>query len=108
MLRGTKDDDDVNVSIFQTLPACYDVEKKIILSPPGLTRASKEDTIRNAYMPHNKQDVGKGKSQTKAADPHALYAGGVQPPGAGGGGMGKDPKGKPRNGRNRQQHKKQS
>ena len=50
MLGGTKDDDDVNVHIVQNLSASYEVEKKILLSSPGLTRSNIEEVIRNAYM----------------------------------------------------------
>ena len=106
MLGGTKNDDDVNVHIVQNLSASYEVEKKILLSSPGLTRANIEEIVRNAYMSH-KQNVGKGKGQTKGDGPHALYAGGAQPVGAGGNRMGRDPKGKLRNGRNRQKQQKQ-
>ena len=36
MLGGTNDDNDVNVHLFQNLSASYEVEKKILLSSPGL------------------------------------------------------------------------
>ena len=106
VLGGTKDDDDVNVHIVQNLSASYEVEKKILLSSPGLTRSNIEEVVRNAYM-SLKQNVGRSKGQTKADDPHALYTGGAQPAGAGGNGMGRDSKGKQKN-RQRQQKQHQS
>ena len=93
MLRGTKDDDNVNVHTVQNLTTPYEVEKKILLSSPGLTRSNIEEVVRNVYMSHN-QNVGKGKGQTKGDDPHALYAGGAQPVGVGGNRVGRDTKGK--------------
>ena len=96
MPGGTKDDDDGNVHIIQTLTASYDVEKNILLSSPGLTRSNNEEVVRNAFMSH-KQNFGKGKGQTKGDDPHVLYAGGAQPDGAGGNGMGRDSNGKQKN-----------
>ena len=50
VLRGAKDDDDVNVHIVQTLSASYDVKKKTLLSSPDLTRSNIEEIVRNAYM----------------------------------------------------------
>ena len=91
MLRGTKDDDDVNVHIVQNLSPSYEVEKKILLSSPSLTRSNIEEAVRNSYMLH-KQNVGRGKGQSKGDDPHAFYAGGAQPAGRGGNGMGRDSK----------------
>ena len=67
-----------------------------MLSSPGLTCSNIGEVVRNAYMSHE-QNVGKGKGQTKGDDPHALYAGGVQPAGTGGNGMGRDSKGKQKN-----------
>ena len=55
-----------------------------------------------------KKDVGKGKGQTKAVDPHALYAGGAQPAGAGGGGIGQDHRGELRNGKHKHQQQNRS
>ena len=89
MLRGTKDDDNVNVHTVQNLTASHEVEKKTFLSSPGLTRSNIEEVVRNVYMSH-KQNVGKSKGQTKGDDPHGLYAGGAQPVGAGGNGVGRD------------------
>ena len=106
MLGGTKDDDDVNVHIVQNLSASYEVEKKILLSSPGLTRSNIEEVIRNAYM-SQKQNVGRSKGQSKGDDPHALYAGGAQPAGAGGNGMGRDSKGKQKNRQQKQQQSQQ-
>ena len=83
LLGATKDDNDVNVHIVKTLSASHKVEKKMLLSSPGLTRSEIEEVVRNAKMSH-KQNVGKGMGQTKGGDPHALYAGGSQPAGAGG------------------------
>ena len=104
MLGGTKDDDDVNVHIVPNLSASYEVEKKILLSSPGLTRSKIEEVVRNAYMSH-KQNVGWGKGQSKGDGPHVLYAGGAQPAGAGGNGVGRDSKGKQKN--RQRQHKQQ-
>ena len=106
MLGGTKDDDDVNVHIAQNLSASHEVEKKILLSSPGLTRSNIEEVVRNAYMSH-KQNVRRGKGQSKGDDPHALYAVSAQPAGAGGNGMGRGSKGKQKN-RQRQQKQEQS
>ena len=92
MLGGTKDDDDVNVHIVQNLTASYEVEKKILLSSPGLTRSNIEKVVRNAYMSH-KQNVGKGKGQTKGYDPHALYAAVLNQPVEGATGWGETQKG---------------
>ena len=48
-LGGTKDDD-VNVHIVQNLSASYEVEKKIRLSSPGLTRSNIEESeTRTCY-----------------------------------------------------------
>ena len=69
------------------------MEKKILLSSPGLTHSNVEEVVRNAYMSH-RQNVSKGKGQTKGDGPHALYAGGARPAGEGGNGMGRDSKGK--------------
>ena len=102
MLGGTKDDDDVNVYIVQNLSASYAVEKKVLLSNPDLIRSNIEEVVRNAYM-SLKQDVGRGKGQSKIDDPHALYAGGAQPAGAGGNGMGRNSKGKQKNRQKQQQ-----
>ena len=52
-------------------------------------------------MPEER-DVGKRKDQTKAVDPHALYAGDAQPADAGGGRTGKDLKVKQRHGKHKQ------
>ena len=106
MLRGTKDDADANVHIVQNLSAPYEVEKKILLSSPGLTRSNIEEAVRNAFMSH-KQNVGRGKGQSKGDDPHALYAGGAQPAGAGGNGMGRNSKGKQKNRQKQQQSQQQ-
>ena len=108
ILGGTKDDDNVNVQIVQNLSECIRRGEGNPLSSPGLTRASIEETIRNAYMYH-KQNVGNGKGQTKADDPinNDLYAGGAQPAGEGGSEMGRDPKGKLRNERKIQQQQKE-
>ena len=106
MLGGTKDDDDVNVHIVQNMSASYEVVKKILMSSPGLTRSNIEEVVENAYM-SQKQNVGRVKSPSKRDDPHALYAGGAQPTGAGGNGMGRDSKGKPKN-RKIQQKQQQS
>ena len=86
----------MNVYIVQKLSASYDGEKKILPSRPGRTRPIIEEVVRNANM-SRKQNVGKGKGQTNGDDPHALYAGGAQPAGAGGNGMERDSKGKQRN-----------
>ena len=99
-------DEEVNVHIVQNLSAIYNVDKKCILARPGLTRAGIEETVQNAYI-SEKKDVEKGKGQTKAVDPHALYAGGVQPAGAGDGWTGKDYRGKQRNGKQRDKQQKQ-
>ena len=99
MLEGTKDDNHVNVHEVQNQSASCEVEKEILLSSPGLTRSKIEKVVRNAYMSH-KQNAGKGKGQTKGDDPHAIYAGGAQPTGAGGNGMGRDSKGKQKTDKN--------
>ena len=104
MLGETKDDD-VNVHIVQSLSASYEVEKKILLSSPDLTRSNIEEIVRNAYMSH-KQNAGKGNGQTKGDNPHVLYAGGAQPAGAGGNGMGRHSKGKQKS-RQKQQKQQQ-
>ena len=106
MLGGTKDNDDVNVHIVQNLSASYEVEKKILLSSPRLTRSNIKEVVRNAYMSH-KQNVGRGKGQSKGDDSHALYAGGAQPAGAGGNGMGRNSKGKQKNRQKQQQSEQQ-
>lgn len=39
----------MNVHFVRNMSAFYDVEKKVILAPPGLTRAEIEETARAAY-----------------------------------------------------------
>lgn len=78
LIGGTNDNDDMSVHIFPNLSAWYDVDEKVMFSSPGLTCSNIQEIARDAYVSH-KKNVGNGKGQTKGDDPHALYAGGVQP-----------------------------
>ena len=75
--------------VVQNLSSFCCVDFIIQLSSPGLTRTQVE-VERNIYVTDSMGNTAKGGKGSKgAADPHALYAGGIHPVGAGGGDAGR-------------------
>ena len=83
-MRGCgKNVEKVNRHIVTNLSSLYTIQSKSILSRPSILRSEIEEIIRDTYVndKREKEMATKALGVKVGVDPHALYAGTVQPAG---------------------------
>ena len=86
MLGGGKSVEEVNWHIVINLSSLHTIQRKSILSRPSIPRSEIDEIIRDAYVNDELENemVTKALGVKVVVDPHALYAGAVQPAGGAG------------------------
>ena len=86
MLGCRKSVEEVNRHIVSNLSSLYTIQSKSILSRPSIPRSEIDEITQDAYVNDKleKKMVTKALEIKVGVDPHALYAGAVQPPGGAG------------------------
>ena len=90
MLGYGKSVEEVNRHTGTNLSSLYTIHRKPILSRPSIPRSEIDEIIRDSYV-YDKLEKGvvtKALGVKMGVDPHALYAGAVQPAGGAGTGSG--------------------
>ena len=86
LLGCSKSMEDVNRDIATNLPSLYTIQRKSIFAGPNIPHWEVNEITRDAHLNDKVENDMTSKATTvnRVVDPHAVYAGGVQPAGRGG------------------------